>query len=451
MKEIYELLNYVDTDFKEYDELELSDIEKKRFKNNLNCLIKKKKYRFIKVTKIAMLIFAAFILTAGMIFKTNPTFAREIPVLGSIIKNIESYKNNQFDTYTSILNKSVEKNSIKATLKEVVIDNNKLIIAAEFKSGTKLSKESFPTMLPDVYINGKKINTSGGKDKEIIDGNNYTTVDSLNISTIDIPENVDMEISYENFYIGKKEIKGPWKFKFKLSKKGITNKTRDIKVDRIIKWKDTDMNIEKIVATPISTNIYFDFNVEGYSDPMDCNPLYFIIKDDRGNYVRDKHSGSLMPNKNTVNYANEEHSSFWEFSGMGKNIKKLYVTPYYKKGTPKYTKAVKIENNMPIVLKQNSENKLLINSVQRENGKVYVNYKVEGNCFDIQLAKLYLYDCSNRRLNALYEGNSRIITNNQDTITSVFKDVDEGDIYVGTDDMGDITLLEQDKFVVEMK
>lgn len=451
MKDIYELLNYIDTDFKEYDELELSDMEKKRFKNNLNCLIKKKKYKFIKVTKIAMLLFAAFIFTAGMIFKANPTFAREVPVLGSIIKNIESYKNNQFDTYTSILNKSVEKNSIKATLKEVVIDNNKLIIAAEFKSSTKLSKESFPTMLPDVYIDGKKINTSGGKDKTTIDGNNYTTVDSLNISTIDIPENVDMEISYENFYIGPKEIKGPWKFKFRLSRKGITNKTRDIKVDRIIKWKDTDMNIEKIVASPISTNIYFDFNVEGYSDPMDCNPLYFIIKDDRGNYIRDKHSGSLMANKNTVNYANEEDSSFWEFSGIGKDVKKLYVTPYYKKGTPKYTKAVKIENNMPIVLEQNSENKLVINSVQRKNGKVYVNYKVEGNCFDIQLGKLYLYDCSNRRLSELYEGNSRIITNSQDTITSVFKDADEGDIYVGTDDMGDITLLEQDKFVVEMK
>lgn len=42
MKDIYELLNYIDTDFKEYDELELSDMEKKRFKNNLNCLIKRK-------------------------------------------------------------------------------------------------------------------------------------------------------------------------------------------------------------------------------------------------------------------------------------------------------------------------------------------------------------------------------------------------------------------------
>jgi len=460
MKDIYELLNYAEVDLKEYDETELNDIDKKKFKNKLHSHIKSKRYNLGKMTKFAAVFLAILILAGVVTYKTNPTFAKEMPILGTIIKNVEDYNNHEFDKYTSVINKTLEKNGFKVTLNEIAIDHNKLIIAATFKSTEKLPENSPPaTMNPTVFINGKQINVGGGGNKKFIDNYTYVTVDELDVSSIKIPDNINMKIIYKDFEIyqkGQKDFKtinGPWEFQFNVSKKEIENKTNTIKINKNIKFKDIDMDIKDINITPLSTQISFDFKCDTPLDSM-ADPLYFIITDNKGNYLS-MQGGSFAPNKDIVNYADKESPSFITFSAVPKGTDKLYITPYHrsfnKDDRPEETEPIKFNNNLPIVLKQNNESRLIVTNIERKNGKIYVKYKAEGICIGIPENRLYLYDSNKKQLDTEDVGNVENGTNNKDTILMTFKDRTDGDIYVGTDDMSDIIVLKNKEFTVDLK
>ena len=106
---------------------------------------------------------------------------------------------------------------------------------------------------------------------------------------------------------------------------------------------------------------------------------------------------------------------------------------------------------MPIVLKQNNENRLIVTNIERKNGKIYVKYKAEGTCIDMQANRLYLYDSNKKELDTDDIENGMAVSNNKDTISRAFKDRTDGDIYVGTDDMSDIIVLKNKEFTVDLK
>ncbi|MBV4415398.1 DUF4179 domain-containing protein [Clostridium tyrobutyricum] len=458
MKDIYELLNYVEIDLKEYDDTDLNDIEIKKMKNRLHHYTKKRMYDLKKFVKNTCISFGVLFLICVVIFNVNPIFAREIPVLGNIIKNFEDRDNSEFDTYTSVINKSMEKNGIKVTLNEVAIDDNRFIIAATFKTSYKLYEKSFPTMNPTITVNGKCINGSGGKESKIVNDDTYTTVDTINIpDNIKIPDNMNVKISYADFNVvsldskNSRLINGPWQFNFTVSKKKITNKTKTIKISKHIKWHNIDTEIKQINITPLSTKISFDYNYNTSQKPIYRNPLDFIITDNRGSYLKWKGS-ELMPNKNTVNYADKDGMSFDLFSGMPKTSKKMYIIPYYSSHDIRHLAPLKVTENFPIVLIQDDNNRLIVYDITRRDGKIYVKYRCEGNLgLDIQLGRLYLYDNNKEMLEEDdSEGNHENISNNKDTITEVFKDKNKGEIYIGTSDMSDIKVLEDSKFAIDL-
>ncbi|MCH3964436.1 MAG: DUF4179 domain-containing protein [Clostridium sp.] len=461
MKDIYEFLNYVEIDLKEYDKTDLNDIDKKKIKKRLHRYTEKNIYNLKKFVKNACISFAVLFLACIIIFNVKPTFAREIPLLGNIIKNFEDRDNGEFDTYTSVINKSIEKNGIKVTLNEVAIDDNRFIIAATFKTGYKFYEKSFPTVNPTITVNGKWLNGSGGKDSKIVNNaayTTYTTVDTIDIpDNMNIPDNMHVKISYADFNAvspdSKKSrvIKGPWDFNFTVSKKKIMNSTKIVKINKRIKWYNIDTEIKQINVTPLSTKILFDYTYNISPNRKYTNPLDFIITDNRGNYLRWKGS-ELMPNKNTVNYADKDDMSFELFSGMPKDSKKMYITPYYATHNPRYLEPLKVTGNFPIVLKQDEDNRLIVYGITRRDGKVYAKYRCEGNLgLDIQLGRLYLYDSNKKMLDDEDSGGDyKNVSSNRDIITKVFKDRDKGEIYVGTTDMSDIKLLEDSKFTIDL-
>lgn len=329
MKDIYDLLNYVEVDLEEYDENQLNDLERKNIKKKLHHDIKNKRYNFRKISKYVAISLAILTLIGIATFKVNPTFARTIPLIGTLIKNSYGYNTNEFDKYTSVINKTIEKNGLKVTLDEVVLDDNNLIIASTFKSNEKLPKSSVPaTMSLQLFINGKRINVSGGGGgSKFVDDYTYVAVDKLNVSNVKIPNNVSIKIVYENFVIYQedqkdfKTINGPWEFEFNVSKNEIQNKTNTIKINKNLKFKDIDMDIKNITITPISTTIFFDFKRDMPVDSM-CDPLYFIITDDKGRYLTYT-SGSFNPKRDKINYDNKETPSFLSFSAVPIDSRKI--------------------------------------------------------------------------------------------------------------------------------
>ncbi|MGH4123423.1 MAG: DUF4179 domain-containing protein [Clostridium sp.] len=455
MKDIYELLNYAEIGVEEFDETSLDDIYKKKLKKRLHQQIKIRGNNFGKTLKVAAVVLSIISLTAFVSFKINPTFATGIPVVGSIIKNITGYGNEEFDKYTSVINKTIEKDGLKVTLNEIMLDDNQLRIAATFKSDKNMESKIFSTHIPEVFIDGKKINFLGASGvSENIDDYTCVTVNTIEVHDIKIPYNMDMKVVYENirFTTEKGEeqvVKGVWEFKVNISKEEIQTKTKNIKINKRVKYKNIiDMDIKDIRITPLTMNVYFKLRGE--------NQLSFIIRDDKGRELRQESSscGSDGLLGAIGNYT-KGHISF---SGVPQDSKKLTIIPYYEDKALKYeviennkTEHIKYNNNLPVILKQNNENKIIIHKIERKDGKVYVEYKTEGISCEMQKYRLYLYDSNKKLLERIYdEGNIGKVNNSDDMIIGVFKASENGDIYLGTDNMKDIQVVKDEEFTVDL-
>ena len=110
MKEsIYGLLNEIETDFTEYEEMELSSQEKEKHKQRILMEVssmKNRKKKEGKVWKIAAGAAAACVITVGAVGLSNPVLAKELfsDVFGKLIENTkgEKYEKEDTERYTKI-------------------------------------------------------------------------------------------------------------------------------------------------------------------------------------------------------------------------------------------------------------------------------------------------------------------------------------------------------------
>lgn len=131
----------------------------------------------------------------------------------------------------------------------------------------------------DIKLNGKPLTSYGCKDKKISD-NKLMSVTYGNVSDMELPEEVDIKIN-----IGwVDDIRGPWNFKFKISKaEGATN-SKVINFDKTIKLPSSTLKIEKLVISPLGNTI----NYKGIFDNLNKNEfndngIYsFAVIDDKG-------------------------------------------------------------------------------------------------------------------------------------------------------------------------
>lgn len=449
MKDIYEMLNYCDINLDDYNQTPLDDIYKERLKRKLHKSIKNTENKFNKILKFSTAALLILCFTSFISFKINPTFATEIPVVGNLIKNITGYGNTEFDKYTSVINKTVQKDGIKVTLNEVMLDDNQLRIATTFVSNEKM--DSIPR--PNVFINKKVLNPSGARGiGQHTDENTLVTVYTLDVSDVKLPSHMNIKISYKDIMFMNENskdtiVKGPWEFDINVSKKAIQTKTRSYSINKTIKHKNIKMHIKDMTLTPLTTNIHFEL----YGD----FPLGLIIKDNNGNELIQESSGWSSSDvfSEKLNLKNGNVS----FSGIPYDAENITFIPYYKNNELKSsvsknkTTPIKYDGNLPIVLKQNDENKITVYNIERKDGKIYVQYKTDGISCVLQKYRLHLYDSNKNSLDALYyEGNLNDVTNSNTLITKVFKDTSDGDIYIGTYTMDDIEIVKDQEFTIDL-
>ena len=110
-KNIYQLLNEVETDFREYEQTELSSREKDYHKQRVLMEVRRmenkaKKNRNRKLWKVAAGLAAACAVTVGVTSMANPVLAEEIfsSVFGNLVDNAQGEKYEKEDTerYTKI-------------------------------------------------------------------------------------------------------------------------------------------------------------------------------------------------------------------------------------------------------------------------------------------------------------------------------------------------------------
>nr|WP_243175937.1 DUF4179 domain-containing protein [Clostridium sporogenes] len=283
-KELCKLFNEI-----KFEEIELNNIEeevdiiqKDRIKKNLNNKIKgenrSNKLKYIYIAAAITLVFSIGVVT------TSPPFAKNIPVLNSIIQTLNNKYGNKGDyaKYSEIINKSVSNNGITITINEVIADDSKLIIGYTLKSDKKIKDLEVFGLGGFLKINGKTFSSGGSSCGDYID--DYTYIGSEEIHT-SIPKdkkfNIDLNITEVS------DIKGKWDFAFSASKEEIFRESTVFKPNQKLDLPDSIATIDKVVFSPIDTSIFITGN--GKNKNIKAGPnggmfdyRYWVAYDDNG-------------------------------------------------------------------------------------------------------------------------------------------------------------------------
>lgn len=332
MKDIYELLNDINIDENEFEEMEVSELEKAKVKNTLKKSInKKRKMKSLKKNvAVASILVGLSATTFGLTF---PAYAKNIPVIEDIfrffdngrtessidsndVKDEEKGLYYNYKQFSNEINLTKESNGIKITVNDAVFDGKTVTLTYSIESEQDLGEHA-GTSLPKI----EGMNALGGTDRTTkIDTNKYVgilTVSNLEDKTLDIANikwNIDSIQNPDNHT----EIKGDWNFDFSLNAVDSTMQLSDSSSER----NGVKVNIEKISVNPMSFIVYYDQIVsENISNRWDGVNVELEIKDDLGNVYSGKGNGG----KGTDSY-NMSLSKTFEI--LDENATKLIVSPH---------------------------------------------------------------------------------------------------------------------------
>ncbi|WP_107927121.1 DUF4179 domain-containing protein [Lysinibacillus parviboronicapiens] len=332
MKDIYELLNDINIDENEFEEMEVSELEKAKVKNTLKKSINKKRKMksWKKNVVVASILVGLSATTFGLTF---PAYAKNIPVIEDIfrffdngrtessidsndVKDEEKGLYYNYKQFSNEINLTKESNGIKITVNDAVFDGKTVTLTYSIESEQDLGEHA-GTTLPKI----EGMNALGGTDRTTkIDTNKYVgilTVSNLEDKTLDIANikwNIDSIQNPDNHT----EIKGDWNFDFSLNAVDSTMQLSDSSSER----NGVKVNIEKISVNPMSFIVYYDQIVsENISNKWDGVNVELEIKDDLGNVYSGKGNGG----KGTDSY-NMSLSKTFEI--LDENATKLIVSPH---------------------------------------------------------------------------------------------------------------------------
>lgn len=244
--------------------------------------------------KIAVVVAAAMLVVTTVVGIVNPNVVKAIPGIRSIFKLInynrmgESF--NQFEKFSTSVNRTVKKNGIKITIDEIVLDNNTLAITSTIE-GKKLKENRGDA--GDIKLNGKSLSAYGSEDKKI-DDNKLMRITYANISDMGLPNDIDVDLNI--IWVG--DVKGPWNFKFKVSKTDKSTNSRVINLNKSIKTPNSTLNIEKLVISPLGNTIIYTGVYDKLNENMKDEIYGFVVADDKGRKLETKSEGGSLGKEN---------------------------------------------------------------------------------------------------------------------------------------------------------
>ncbi len=263
-KDIYELLNEVDTDIDSYTPCELTQDEKKQILNNdilKHKLFKEKKQmRNInnRMIKRILATAACAVLVASTSLGSVTAFATTNPIAHSIA-NVFGLTNN-LDDYATVINQGETKDGITVSLGEVVYDreNNKLIVATSITSEDAVIEEG-RTWSPHLrlYINGEHMNTAQQESQQIVDEN---TIEFVNVFMLreQFDDDIDVNVYVAGVNVNDVYIEERWEFEFTTNGDELSQSTftQDIGLP-VELGGGVDIMLERLTINPIYTSIFY--------------------------------------------------------------------------------------------------------------------------------------------------------------------------------------------------
>lgn len=262
---------------------------------------KKAKQKIIfKRSAIAAGVIVAGTTMAGII---NPELVSALPIVGDVFEyfNYGVYKqaSDKYEELGNDVNITVEDKGVKVILNKVVIDDN-VLVASLFVESDKFigydegrnPQDFFNTDL-NIFVNGQ-IPSSWNPKVTIVNESTAAIILEANVSDIEIGNEVNIDLDINNFTRGRKTLaKGNWNFNIKAIKGSESN---IYEVNKSLNLTDEEINIEKLVVTPLNNRLVFSGVTDHYENfRVDENK--FIVRDNNGKILLlDLTSGSVSNN-----------------------------------------------------------------------------------------------------------------------------------------------------------
>lgn len=316
MKDKFEMMNDMVVDLSEYEVCELNDIEKKQIKKRLKSKNKNSK------KKIAVIVIALGLGYIGIV--SNISVLADIPIIGSVIEEYVNSKGKSLEDYKTIAGETEVDSGITVKLNEVVLDAGQLIISSTFKSNRVNINDLYAS--PTVYINGSEVSKNGGGSNKKIDDNTYTMFSAINLKNIEMKDNLDIEIIYEEILVETisdkyKHLSGKWSFEINSSPEKLISDMKTIAINKEFKLDNgQEIKVENLIITPISTKLDYKMIKENKDDVTFKYDVLFKVEDENGN--------ELKP----ISGTSASENSHLRFETLDDNIKKLKITPYVVSG-----------------------------------------------------------------------------------------------------------------------
>lgn len=333
MKDIYELLNDINIDENEFEEMEVSELEKAKVKNRLRKSINKKRKMksWKKTVAVASIVVGLSATALGLTF---PAYAKNIHMIEDIFRFFDNGRtensitsNNvkdeekglyyDYKKFSNEINITKESNGVKITVNDAVFDGKTVSITYSIEGEQDLGENA---LIDSPNIEG--FGAMGGSGKTTrIDKNNYVgilTLSNLEETKLDIA-NIKWDIESIQNIDNQTEIKGDWNFDFSLKAVDSTMQLSESSSEQ----NGVKVNIGKISVTPMSFIVYYDQVVsEKVRNKWHGVDVDIKIKDDLGNSYSGEGNGGSGDS--------EGYKMSWSktFEKLDQNATKLIITPH---------------------------------------------------------------------------------------------------------------------------
>lgn len=460
MKDIYELLNEANIDVEEIEEMEVSEVERKRGKKRLRSSLKStlkggQSQKGIS-RKIAIAALLGIFMGLSSIFIAKPTWASNIPIIGDLIQNTLIDVNSKYMDYIQVVGQTKSDQGIDITFESAIVDRNELNLIFIIKNNNgSIEENSIDSLFNPTFfkINGEIMLAIGGS-YEIIDENTVRVLRDIGWEQYKLGDylNVDIEISEMFGKIGN------WDISFALDTKEIEKNTYVKKLDKVINVESIDYNLNDIIITPLTTSINYDYIFTRTSEEVEnriSKDLDFIMFDEKGNEVR--------WNGGNTSQKGNKFTGRWKYINNG-NIEKLDIIPLYSEKSEKEEEKlppikINIEEFSPISIKINEDTLMSVYNCIIDGEYIIFEYyyiyldKVVSNT---KFSDLYInVDGKSDSRYERYETNDEMDklyrkydTNNNSKMVKISKICDSKDIEIGAYDGTSIEILKDQAFTV---
>lgn len=313
---LYKDLNDVNQYLENIKEIPLAEAEKKRILKKVSLKVQpkrrhKKQWGFGLAAVAVCLISLALTIEKGTI--------ASMPFTG---ESIEKYINQNiqldFTAYKTENGESAENDLGRLTLNEVMMDDQQLYLSATFEPAEGVDFDYQMHIQPAVKINGQDYTAFTGGQSIESNKSMYTIYNNFNLTETVEDENLSIEISYDTWDFDE-IIEQPWVFDVVVSQKKLLETVTEFVMNKEVTLTNGErVRIEKVVATPISTTVYYDLS-EGHSEN-----IYFAIETEDG-AVADYATKSYTSNS-------EGEISFIRFEGLAFDNVNYYLRVHNAEG-----------------------------------------------------------------------------------------------------------------------